>query len=75
MKIGKINIMEHSGSKENNIYYNIHCEAYGSSRGGLTSLSDSNIFHTYRVDWNSERIIFYIGDKIKNKIKNNQLIN
>ena len=55
--------MEHSGCKANNVYYNIHCAAYGSNRGGLTSLSNSNIFHIYRVDWNSERIIFYIGFK------------
>ena len=55
--------MEHSGHKANNVNYNIYCEAYGSSRGGLTSLSNPNIFHIYRVDWNSERIIFYIGIK------------
>ena len=61
---GEIDIMENVGRDPNGIHMNIHCDAYsaktGNNRGTYTSLASSDIYHIYKVDWNTNRIKFFI---------------
>ena len=57
--------MEYVGRDPNGIYMTIHCGAYssltGNPRQAYTQVySPSDIFHVYSVDWNADRIKFFI---------------
>ena len=64
---GEIDVLEHVGYDPGTIHANIHCSKYnhvlGTNLGNTTFVNDIyNDFHTYTVDWNSKRLIFYVDD-------------
>lgn len=65
---GEIDVMEHVGYDPNRVHANIHCSKYnhvlGTGKGN--SIFVNNVFddwHTYTLDWNANRLIFYVDDK------------
>jgi|AntAceMinimDraft_17_1070374.scaffolds.fasta_scaffold38913_2 beta-glucanase (GH16 family) len=68
-KSGEIDIMEHVGRNEDNIFLCLHTEAYNHLKGDpfyhekiIQGATDE--FHTYSIDWNQDSITYYIDDKI-----------
>ena len=65
-KSGEIDIMEQPSNEVSNIYGTIHSETYNSitgtgSVGGVTVVPDAQSeFHVYAVEWNANRIDFYV---------------
>lgn len=65
---GEIDIFEHVGYEENVIHGTVHTESYnhnkGTQKGGqFTDFSDvTSEFHTYKIEWLPNKIIFYIDD-------------
>ncbi|MDC3132601.1 glycoside hydrolase family 16 protein [Flavobacteriaceae bacterium] len=60
---GEIDIMEHWGSNQNYVQSAMHTtSSHGNTvnRGGQTIATVSSAFHTYELDWNSERMIFSV---------------
>lgn len=65
---GEIDIMEHVGFDEGVVHGTIHTEAYNhvkkTQKGKSTPVSDATqAFHVYAIDWDSERIAFYVDDQ------------
>ena len=67
-KCGEIDIMEHVGYSPDSLFGTIHTEAYnhiiGTQKGG--SLEDESLesdFHVYALDWNEDRMVWYIDNK------------
>lgn len=67
-KCGEIDIMEHVGYSPDSLFGTIHTEAYnhiqGTQKGG--SLEDKSLesdFHIYALDWNEERMVWYMDNK------------
>ena len=65
---GEIDIMEHVGFDPHMIHTNVHTEAYnhtsGTNKGKATMISEPyNDFHVYAIDWDRDRINFYIDKK------------
>jgi beta-glucanase (GH16 family) len=66
---GEIDIMEHVGYDVNRIYGTIHTGAFnhtlGTQKGSNimvpTAYSD---FHNYAIEWNEEKILLYVDDKL-----------
>lgn len=60
---GEIDIMEYVGREPHTIYTSLHTpSSYGETINSQKTI-DTNIedgFHTYKVDWNEDRIAFYI---------------
>ena len=56
---------ENVGFNVDQLYGTIHNQVSGGPGvGGNTYVKDmTNTFHTYKADWNSERIIFYVDDR------------
>ncbi|MGN6195509.1 MAG: glycoside hydrolase family 16 protein [Ginsengibacter sp.] len=74
-KAGEIDIMEHVGYKKDTLFGTIHTEAYNHTKNtqkGKTVLLKNpyNQFHTYAVNWTSEKIEFLLDGKIYFKFKN-----
>jgi beta-glucanase (GH16 family) len=68
-KSGEIDIMEHVGFDPSQVHGTVHTEAFnhsiGTEVGEVYSVSNFNsAFHTYAVDWSSEKIDFYIDDSL-----------
>ena len=65
---GEIDIMEAVGFETSpNIYATIHCQSfYGANgKGNHIAIADPyNTFHTYKADWNSQRIKFYTDNQL-----------
>lgn len=68
-KSGEIDIMEQVGYDPFKVHMTVHTESYNHTRNTqksgtliVPSLMDS--FHLYRVDWNPDRILGYIDDKL-----------
>ena len=62
---GEIDIMEHWGHEPTNIAGSIHTPmSYGNTQThGYTNVNDYNQeFHTYSIDWNQNRIQFFVDD-------------
>lgn len=60
--------MEHVGHVPNRIQANIHCTKYNhvNGLGKGSSIYLNNVFdewHTYTLDWNAKRLIFYVDDR------------
>jgi hypothetical protein len=60
--------IEHVGYDPGRVHANIHCQKYnhvlGTGKGNSIVINDPfNTFHTYKLDWNSQRMIFYVDDK------------
>ncbi|MDJ1495778.1 glycoside hydrolase family 16 protein [Cytophagaceae bacterium DM2B3-1] len=65
---GELDIMEHVGYDQGVIHANIHTKAYnhtiGTNKGNQLSVSDvSSAFHVYSMEWDEEKITFFIDDK------------
>ena len=65
---GEIDILEHVGYDPGRIHANIHCQKYnhvlGTGKGNSIVINDPfNQFHIYKLDWNAQRLIFYVDDK------------
>ncbi len=65
---GEIDIMEHVGFEPNIIYGTVHTEAYnhikGTQRGGKKEITTtSEKFHLFAIEWDSEKIDFYIDEQ------------
>lgn len=64
---GEIDIMEHVGYQEGIIHGTVHTSAYnhtiGTQKSGyITMLDATQVFHTYAIDWNAQRIDFYVDN-------------
>ena len=65
---GEIDIMEHVGYDPEVIHTNVHTEAYnhsiGTSKGKATPIEQPyNDFHVYAIEWNEQKIDFFIDQK------------
>ena len=62
---GEIDIMEAVGNRPNKIYGTCHNKQVSPPGQGSTVMVDNpyDNFHTYKVDWNSKRIRWYVDDK------------
>lgn len=65
---GEIDIMEHVGFDPDTIHTNIHTKAYNHSintnKGKATGISRPyDDFHVYAIDWDKEKIDFFIDNK------------
>ncbi|WP_339702134.1 glycoside hydrolase family 16 protein [Algoriphagus aquimarinus] len=68
-KNGEIDIMEHVGYDPGKVHGTVHTEAFNhnieTQKGGFRQVSDFNTaFHTYAIDWTSEKIDFLIDGNI-----------
>lgn len=66
-KCGEIDIMEHVGYMPNTILGTIHTEAFnhvkGTQRGGEYKIDNPyHQFHIYAVEWDADKISFYVDD-------------
>jgi len=64
---GELDIMEHVGYNPNVIQSTIHCKRSfgGNGKHGVVKASDVfDTFHTYKMDWNSKRVIFYFDNQV-----------
>ncbi len=66
---GEIDIMEHVGYDPNVVHGTIHCEAYnhsiGTQKGGTIRAPDAmQTFHDYKIEWNENKIDFYMDDSL-----------
>ncbi len=60
--------MEHVGYDPGVMHGAIHCQKYngmiGTQKGGNIKINNPfDEFHTYKVDWNANRIIFYVDNQ------------
>lgn len=74
-KAGEIDIMEHVGYKKDTLFGTIHTQAYNhriNTQKGKTVLLKNpyNQFHTYAINWTSEKIEFLLDGKIYFEFKN-----
>ena len=65
---GEIDILEHVGYEPDKIHVNVHTKAYNHSIGTGKGKSIDfprpyDSFHVYAVDWNQEKIEFFVDDK------------
>ena len=71
---GEIDIFEIEGRKPNELHGTLHttCCNGGNGKGKTTNVNDpSGTFHTYAVDWNEKRIIWYVDGKEFFRVNNN----
>lgn len=66
---GEIDIMEHVGYDEGTVHGTIHTEAYNHVRKTQKSKTipvpdATTTFHVYGIDWNKDRIEFYVDEKL-----------
>ena len=64
---GEMDLMEHWGCDPGVVLANIHTKKYnhmiGTNKGNGRKISNLfDDFHTYKLDWNSERMIFYVDN-------------
>ncbi len=62
---GEIDIMEHVGYDQNVIHGSTHCQKYyfkiGTQKSGTVKIANASTeFHTYTVEWFSDRIDFFV---------------
>jgi len=66
-KSGEIDIMEHVGFDQGRVHGTVHTEDFnhmrGTQKGASTVVIDAaDSFHVYMIEWNQEKIDFYIDD-------------
>jgi beta-glucanase (GH16 family) len=76
-KSGEIDIMEHVGFDPSVIHGTVHTEAFnhsiGTDVGEVKSISDFNTeFHTYAIDWKSDKIDFFIDNALYFTFENSE---
>ena len=62
---GEIDIMEHVGKLQNIVHGTVHMKSASGSHpfsGGLKVKTASTDFHTYAIEWDEEKIRFFIDD-------------
>lgn len=72
---GEIDIMEHVGYDQNKIHGTVHTQAYnhsiGTQRGKQIVIPTvSTDFHVYAIEWDEEKIDFYVDDQLFNTFEN-----
>ncbi len=72
---GEIDIMEHVGFNKDHIFGTVHTKAFnhtiGTEVGKSVFIADPySDFHTYAIDWNSEKIDFILDGEIYHQFKN-----
>ncbi|MHC1778379.1 MAG: glycoside hydrolase family 16 protein [Lentimicrobium sp.] len=65
---GEIDIMEHVGYDPGNVHATVHTGAYngslGTQVGNIILVPDyGTTFHTYGMEWNEDKLDFYLDDK------------
>ena len=70
---GEIDIMEHVGYDPGVVHGTIHTEAYNhikqtQKEGKITIADAQDAFHVYAVDWQQDRMDFYIDDKLYHSV-------
>jgi beta-glucanase (GH16 family) len=74
---GEIDIMEHVGYDPNRIHYTLHCRKYNWNAGTnprTLSVNCYNVnteFHIYALEWNEDRIEFYLDGALKYRVNKN----
>lgn len=66
---GEIDIMEHVGYDPGVIHGTAHTEAYyhsiGTQKGASVTIADAqSAFHVYAIEWNAEKIDWYVDDQL-----------
>jgi beta-glucanase (GH16 family) len=64
---GEIDILEYVGKNPNTIYTTLHTkDSHGESKNSkITKITDiENGFHIYAIDWNKDKIDFYVDEKL-----------
>ncbi len=65
---GEIDVMEHVGHDHGAVHASVHTKAYhhsiGTQKTGRTAVADAaEAFHVYAIDWDRDRIRFYVDDR------------
>ena len=76
-RCGEIDIMEHVGYNPDSIFGTIHTESYnhvqGTQKGGAVEIKTSESdFHEYSIDWNEDRIQWFVDNKKYFEFKNDK---
>jgi len=74
-KFGEIDIMEHVGYNQDSIFGTIHTDAYnhlkGTQKEGSVEIKTAETeFHEYVIDWNEDRIQWFVDNKMYHEFKN-----
>ena len=72
---GEIDIMEHVGYRPNDILGTVHTEAFNhiknTQKGGEIAIKDPyNSFNTYAIEWDADKIVFFLNDTEFFRFKN-----
>lgn len=70
---GEIDIMEHVGNQQNNIFGSTHDpnNFAGNARTGSVVVADvSSAFHVYAIEWTASEIRFYVDDNLFHTVSN-----
>jgi beta-glucanase (GH16 family) len=70
---GEIDIMEHVGYDPNVVHGTIHTEAYNhikqtQKEGKITVASSQDEFHVYAIDWQENKIDFFVDDELYHSV-------
>jgi beta-glucanase (GH16 family) len=73
---GEIDIMEHVGYDQGVIHGTLHSKKYNhmlqtQQEGKITIDDCSEVFHVYAVNWEKEKIDFFVDDKLYHSVKRN----
>jgi len=72
---GEMDIMEHVGNNQNEIFATLHYDGRSGGNGVTSSIADfddvSEAFHTYTIDWSPEEIVFLMDDIVYHRVPNN----
>lgn len=74
-KCGEIDIMEHVGFTKDTIYGTVHTESFNHTKGtgvgkGVFIADPYEEFHTYSVEWDTEKIDFLLDDEVYHSFAN-----
>ncbi|MDT0690830.1 family 16 glycosylhydrolase [Salegentibacter sp. F188] len=71
---GEIDIMEHVGNQQNTIHGTLHYPGRSAGNADGDSILVENVsseFHTYTMEWSSERIVFLVDGVVYHTYQNN----
>ncbi|GAA3508400.1 hypothetical protein GCM10022393_19450 [Aquimarina addita] len=71
---GEMDIMEHVGNRQNEIFSTLHYTGRSGGNGVTDSIvidDVSDAFHTYTIDWSPDEIVFLVDDTVYHTIENN----
>ncbi|WP_420386650.1 glycoside hydrolase family 16 protein [Roseivirga sp.] len=72
---GEIDIMEHVGYDQGNMHGTVHTQSFnhriGTQKGDSVQIEDiSQKFHVYAIEWDENKIDFYMDDQLYNTFEN-----